>query len=480
MKLLSLALLASLAALNPPSARAALQLESAGKNKNFLFERDPQALVSSVQLVFRTGNIADPQGKEGLANLAFEALFRGTKEKNRKQFFAATERIGSTISSDTNTNRTIISLDAISENLEPAVGLFAEAVLSPGLKDEEINSLKREEIDQIGQEMSNNRAVMKRVARQALFRGTPLAFPANGTAASLAAITPADVRNFLAEQVKAGNVVVAAVSNLPEATVKGWMEKAFANLPDGAAPPAPKLEFAPINGRRLYAVERAGSSTTEMIIAQRAYEAGYPDRNKLEAAAYVLGGDMSSRLFQELRAKKGWTYGAFALDRFFDIPRRHGGSFSVYAFPAADHTEEATLRALEVYQEFVAKGLTAKELTFAKRSLGNAYPFKFATSKSRLTARLYQFLDGAPLPSVAEYRKEMNALTPKTLLKAMQKVYDPANVVIVLVGEPAAIAKTKAAIPGLKEAVMVTDPQKELPSELPPKVENKADETKAL
>jgi zinc protease len=468
---LALGLFLSLAAL---PAEAALKLESAGKNRNFLYEQDPKALASNVQLVFRTGNLSDPQGKEGLANLAFESLLRGTKGKARKEFFAATERIGSSISTDTASNRTIISLDALSDNLEPAIQLLAEAVLQPGLKDEEINSLKQEEIGQISQELANNRAVLKRVARQALFRGTPLAFPANGTTPGLSAITPDDVRKFLAEQVKSGNVVVAVMSNHSEDTVKGWLEKAFAALPEGAAPPAPKLEFAPITGRRLYVVERAGSSTTEMAIAQRAYEAGYKDRDILEAGTFILGGDMSSRLFQELRAKKGWTYGAYAFDRFLEIPRRHGGSFLLYAFPATDHTQDATLRALELYREYVAKGLTAKELDFAKRSLTNAYPFKFATSKARLTARLYEFLDGAPLLSVPEYRKEMNAITRASLLKAVQKIHDPENVAIVLVGEPAAIEKTKAAIPNLRESIVVADPEKELPSALPPKVEEKA------
>lgn len=473
--LLAIALLAGSA-----NAEAALKLETAGKEKNFLYEQDSQALASNVQLVFRTGNLADPQGKEGLANLAFEALLRGTKDKARKEFFAATERIGSSISTDTGSNRTIISLDALSDNLEPAIRLLAEAVLQPALKEEEIKSLKQEEIDQISQELANNRAVLKRVARQALFRGTPLAFPPNGTVAGLNAITADDVKKFLADQVKSGNVVVAVMSNHSETTVKGWLEKAFANLPEGAPAPTAKLEFQPLTGRRLYVVERAGSSTTEMAVAQRGYEAGYKDRDILEAGTFIFGGDMSSRLFQELRAKKGWTYGAYAFDRFLEIPRRHGGSYLLYAFPATEHTQDATLRALELYRAYVAKGVTAKELDFAKRSLTNAYPFKFATSKARLTARLYQFLDGAPLLSLPEYRKEMNGITRASLLKAVQKIHDPENVAIVLVGDPSAIEKTKAAIPNLRETIVVADPQKELPSALPPQVEKQAAEKDAV
>ena len=462
--LLSLALLA----LTASPAHAALKLQAQGKEKNFLYEQDSKALASTVQLVFRTGSLSDPNGKEGLSNLAFDSLLRGTKAKDRKAFNAAVERLGATISSDTASNRTIISLDAISDNLEPAIQLLAEAVLQPSLLDSEINSLKQEHLDQISQELANNRNVMKRVARQAVFRGTPLAFPANGTTSGLNAITPADVKKFLAEQVKSGNVVVAVMSNHPQATVQGWVEKAFGGLADGAAPPIPKVEFQPIKGRRLYIVERAGSSTTEMGIAQRAFEASYPDREAIETGLFLFGGDMSSWLFQELRAKKGWTYGAYSTVQFLEIPRRQGGSFFIYAFPAAEHTGDTVLRSLDLYQDYVKKGMSAKELKFAQQSLGNAYPFKFATSKSRLTARLYEFLDGAPLLTVAQYRKVLNGLTPAKLKAAVQKVHDPANLAIVLVGEPGQIEALKKSIPNLQEVKVIADPQAEFPAEVPP------------
>jgi zinc protease len=444
----------------PFSAEAALKLHPTGKQKNFLYEQDPTALVGSVQLVFRTGSMADPIGKEGLASISFQSLLRGTKAKERKDFFAAVERLGATISTDSGSNRTILTLSAVSDNLEEAIGLLAEAVLEAGLKDSEIRSLIAEEQAQVHRELSNNRAIMRRVFRQALFQGTPLAFPPNGTTESLKAISPDDVRDFLKAQIKAGNIVVAATSNHAEEAVKSWLESAFASFPEGEAPALPKLTMPKPKGRTLYVVDRKGSSTTEVAIGHLGIEAGRKDRETLETGLFILGGDMSSRLFQVLRGQNGWTYGAYSSFQMLDIPRRHGGAFMIYTFPQAEHTEAATLKALEIYSDYVKKGVTAKELDFAKQSLTNSYPFKFATSRSRLTARLYQHLDGAPLLTTPQYRREVNRINRSRLRSSVGKAHDSQNLIVVLVGDPEQTAPLRKSLPDLKEVKEVSDPMK--------------------
>jgi predicted Zn-dependent peptidase len=167
---------------------------------------------------------------------------------------------------------------------------------------------------------------------------------------------------------------------------------------------------------------------------------------------------MTSRLFQELREKKGWTYGAAAGFDLFERPRRYPGAFLVWSFPQAEHTQELVLRALEIYEDYAKKGLTAKELSFAQKSLGNSYPFKFATSRSRLTARLYELLENAPHHDVAEYRGIVNGVTRGSLRSAIRKAHNAENVAIVLVGDPERTKGLLTAIPKVKNVVKITDP----------------------
>lgn len=438
--------------------QAAITLKN---GKNFLYEHDPKALVSTVQIVFRTGSLSDPKGKEGLASIAFESLLRGTKDKNYSEFNSALERLGANISVDTSASRTIISLDTISDNLKPAMDLLADAVLKPGLRDQEIKNMMGEELAQLEQEKSNNRALAKRTFRQALYHGSALAFPSNGTIDGLNNIKLEDIQNFLQKSIKSGNMIVAVSSNRSEKDVKELTEATFKELPEGAAPvqaspavPAPK-------GRQVYVLERKGSSTTEMLMGHQSFPANYNDRVALETGMFVFGSDFTSRFMTVLRKDNGWTYGAYASYEMMDLPRRHGGTFSMYAFPQSQFTDKATLKALELYSDYIKKGITKKELEFAQNSLANSYAFKFATSKSRLTARLYSLLDGAPNLSVNAYRGKVRGLTQASIADAVKKQHDADNMVIVLVGDPEKVKPLASAIPGAASVKTVADPMKE-------------------
>ena len=436
------------------NAHAALRLTS----ENFFFDHDPKALVSTVQIVFRSGSLSDPKGKEGLASLAFSALVRGTKTKDKSTFYSAVERLGANIGVDTASSRTMITLESVSSNLEKSLALFSEVLLQPRLDEEDIRSLTEEGIANLQQELSNNRSIMKRVFRQAIYAGTPMAIPAQGTIAGLKNITSSDLRAYLAQQIKAGNILVAVSSSLPRKTVKDWIEANFSSLPEGNAPALPALATAKLKGRHLFLVERSGSSTTEIGIGHEGIAANYPDRETLETANFIFGGGMSSRIFQTLRGKNGWTYGAYSGFQFLETPRKHGSAFMLYTFPQTQFTEQTTLEALRLYEEFVRTGVTKEELSFAQNSLENSYPFTFASSKARLNGLLYRALDGAPLLSPAQYRKKLESITQKSLLSALQKAQSAENLVIVLVGSPEQIAPLAKSIPQLKSVKKVADP----------------------
>ncbi len=458
MKSLILALALLLAT---PSAHAGVQLRSKGKASTFLFEQDPKALASQVLLVFRTVSMLDPKGKEGLARVAFRSLLRGTKTKTTEEFFGSVERMGASVNVDISHSRVIISLDAVSDNLAPALSLLAEAVLEPSLKDSEIEAIKQEELASLNQELSNNRKLLKRIFRQAIFKGTALAYPSEGTIAGVQAITPDDVRAFLKEQVKSGGAIFAVSTNLSESNMRGLIEAAFANMPDGKTPAFPEVQAPALKGRTIFVMDRKGSATTEVAIGHAGIKADRADREVLETGLHSFGEDMSSRLFKELREKKGWTYGAYGGFDLFERPRSYGGGFMIWAFPQAEHTEALVPRAIEIYEEYVAKGLTPKELDFSKKAQTNSYPFKFATSRSRLQARLYELLEGAPSRSVAEYRRIVNGVNTAKLLASIKKVHDPKNVAIVLVGDP---TRTGAVVGKIKDVTVVniTDPMKAL------------------
>lgn len=430
-----------------------------GQNQNFIYERDQKSLVTSVDFVIRAGNLSDPKGKEGLAALSFASLLRGTKDKDRKTFDAEIEKLGASIGVDTASSRTIISLDTIEENYEKSVQLLAEAVLEPRLDEKELAALKVEVLAALQQEKANNRALLKRAIRKVIFAGSALEIPPSGNLSSIQKITAEDIRAFLKSQTVRKNIVIAVNSNLEEQKIREPLERFFRPLSQGAKTSSASWKRNPIVGQRLVLIERPGSSTTEMAVGHFGIEANRPDREALELGLFLFGGDMSSRLFQELRAKKGWTYGVYSSFQFVEIPRRHGSAFVIYAFPHAEHTQKALTKTLQLYRDYAKNGVTAKELAFAKSTMKNSYAFQFASSRAKLTGRLYEFLDGAPLLPVESYRKLIDGMSVSQLRKSIQAIHDPNNLWIVLVGDPKALDEAQKSLKQVKEVVRFTPDQ---------------------
>ncbi len=436
---------------------------SAGKTGNFLHERDPKMMVEMVQFVFRSGSFHDPVGKEGLARISFLSLLRGTKKLDRVEFIRALEELGATATVDTKPSRSILTLTAIRENLAPALDLIAEAIVSPGLRDEEIKNLLNEELAAVSMEKASNRQMARRTLLQALYRNTPFQFPPEGTPGSLEKISASDVRAFLKDHLKSENLIVAAAGNRSEGEVAELVRSRLTALANGSAPAPRVFQPAPLKGRHLYLVPRKGSATTEVLFGHRGFSAGDPQWVALNTGMFVFGSEFTSRLSEVLRKQSGWTYGAYGFYTAFDSPRKHGGTFLMYAFPQAQYTHLLAPRALQLLEEYVSKGVTKEELRFAVNSMSKSYPFELADAVQRLNRRLYQRLDGAPFPGLEEMRRMLKATTREKVLSAARRIHDPKNLILVLAGDPDELAKAKAALGPVASETTVNDPMQMLP-----------------
>lgn len=452
-------ILSLLVAFASPAALADIKLVTSGKNTNFLYERDPKSLNTEVTLIFRTGYMHDPEGKAGLAYVSFLSLLRGTEKKNRQEWVGELERLGGTVNVATGSNRSSLTLTVIDQNLEPALDLLAEATLRASFPSDAIESMLDEEKSKLNQEKSSSRTLMSRAFRLALFKGTPLAYPPTGTPRSLDKITRDDIRAFIAKHLVNGNAVFAVASRRPQAQVKQLLESRFAPMAEGPMAAEPAIGNPPAPGIHVVIVPRPGLVTTEMLLGQRGIAAGDKLRLDLETANYMLGdASFVARMFVEIRVKNGWAYGAYSSYNYLNIFRKHPGAFGVYANPRIEVTSIAVPRALEIYQEFVQKGLTDDELSFAKKSQSNSYAFRFATPDDRLGNKIVKLLDNAPLLSVTEYRKRINAQTKAGILKALQARHNTKNTSIVIVGDEDAARKAVANIKNVASVRVLKDP----------------------
>ncbi|HEY5956285.1 MAG TPA: insulinase family protein, partial [Polyangiaceae bacterium] len=176
------------------------------------------------------------------------------------------------------------------------------------------------------------------------------------------------------------------------------------------------------------------------------------DHTALHVAMTVFGGTFSSRLMQQIRVERGWSYGAYAtlpIDRFRQ-------PLTLWTFPSKDDAAPCTKLMLDLLEALVEKGITPKELSFAKKSLMRSHAFSVDTASKRLGLALDTALLELPDQYYDEYEHRISSVTLEEANSALSERLDHSRLVIAMVGsaqelEPA----VRAAVPNL-DSVAVT------------------------
>jgi zinc protease len=226
----------------------------------------------------------------------------------------------------------------------------------------------------------------------------------------------------------------------------------LAALPVGAAadwstvPPAPKL-----HGRRVALVDKADRSQVQLVFGHPSVAADDPDYYALQIATTAFGGGMfTSRLMQEVRVKRGWSYGASARLGM----ERVAGMYTLQAAPAQSYADETLDLMLKEYAKFVREGLTDDEVEFARGYLINSFAFSIETPAQRVGQLVRAKLLGRPDDYVDTYVKRIQALKADEIRDAVRRRLDPDNVVVVMVCTAPPLRDKIAAVEGIGEVTL--------------------------
>ncbi len=485
MKIFSFIYLLCLTLCAPALAGMELVDRSEGKG-NFIYENSPRSFLSTIMVVLPIGSMNDTKGKEGLASLSFKSLLRGTKKLDRRAYIFATEELGADISMYVGTDRVILNLSGITSNLQKSISLLGDVLLDRFLRKNQFENLKKEIVGALNNTKNNLRAMTGLAFRRALFSGSVLAHPPGGTINGLNSITYKEASSFLDKNITQERALFAVSSSVEKSTVKSWIQESFGKMSIKGNkivrvnPRIPKL-----SGRHVVIFPQKEGGLTEVYMGHPSVPSGFKNGVALKSiGAFTLGKVFSGRLFKELRVKKGWTYGAYASFRLFDLPRYYGSVFQIYTFPSKiiedregrkkPVTEEAIFRIIELYEDYVNKGITEEEKKFAVDFNHNAYGFIFEKASTRMVKRIYQALEGEPFLSIKEYQSKLRNIDVSSLNSMIKtgtyvvgskgnkedrrRIHDPLNMVIALGGDPELLLPIVRKIPGVKSIKIVTDP----------------------
>lgn len=388
--------------------------------------------LATAELVVKSGGAADPDELSGLAGMTAELLTKGTKTRNAPEIASTIEALGGSIASGGGWDAASVTIGVMSDKLSPAMAVMADTVQNPAFADDEIERLKAQNLDGLTVSLRQPGTVAGLVASRVVFSDGPYGHPLNGTPESVAAIKRTDIVNVHstyyrpdnAVLVVGGDVVAAEVFRMAEQYFGGWSK------PGKPLPAAPK-GIGPINNTpRVVVIDMPDAGQAAVVASQRGINRTDRDYFKGIVANSVLGGGYSSRLNQEIRIKRGLSYGAGSSLS----GRRDVGPFSASAQTKNESGAEVAQLMIAELNRLASEPVVEAELTPRKAVLIGDFSRDLETTGGLVDQVGNRALYGLSLAEINSYINNVQAVTAADVQRFATEHLGAKTVNIVIVG----------------------------------------------
>jgi predicted Zn-dependent peptidase len=395
--------------------------------KVFVIE-DERTPTVTFRLLIKSGSAFDGD-KTGLAGFVAGLLNRGTATRDAATFATEVDSIGAKVEATASPDSIAVVTSGLTKYTDKLIDLFRDAVLNPVFPEEQFTREQRKSLSQLMAERMEPEALATKLTGKVLFGGHP--YGAYRTPETVQAITRADLVAFHQKHFLSNNASLAIVGDVKPEQVLPLIEKALGEWKKGEIPTIGEPKTEEVKGLAIHLVDRPGSVQSNIVIAQHGPKRDNPDIAELNVINATLGGGFSGRLFQNLREKHGWTYGAYSAFN----PMELAGGFQAGAETRNEVTHLALTEILKEMQRLRTEPVPDPELELQRQyNVGN---YLLSLENAARTAQRVQDIDlfGLPADYYKHYAKEMASVTPPMAQDLAKKYLDAENARIVVVGE---------------------------------------------
>jgi zinc protease len=401
--------------------------------------------VVTFNMLLDAGYAADSFSVPGTAKLAMNMLDEGTKKRTALEISDQVQSLGANLSTGSDLDTSSVHLSALKANLEPSLDIFADVILNPSFPREDLDRLKKQQIDAIKREKVQPTSMALRVFPKLLYgpgHAYSNPFTGSGTEESVRGLAPADMEKFYQTWFKANNATIIVVGDTTMDDIKPRLEKLFGDWKTGDVP---KKNIAKVNQETknvVYLMDRPGSIQSIIFAGNLTLPKDNPEEVALDTINQVLGGQFTARLNMNLREDKHWSYGAHTMI----TGARGQRPFLAYAPVQSDKTKESMA---EIAKEFgaILKDAPATEQEVAKikkqQVLELAGTWETMGAVSGSIAEIVRY--GLPDDYYNTYTERVKTLDLSAVRKATDDLVHLDRMIWVVVGDLAKIE------PGIRE-----------------------------
>ena len=386
--------------------------------------------IVTAQLLVRSGASSEPSKKAGLADLTGSLLTKGTKTRSAEEIAQEMEFLGGSINSGAGWNSSNVTVTVTSDKLDQAMAIMSDVVLNPSFSKDELELLKSQTVDQLKYNLTQPGFLATYVASRYSFSE----HPAGGTPASLDAIDRGDVEDFYLQRFRPGDSVLIVTGDMTMARAEALAEKYFgkwsiknptdiAGLEQQAHKPSTDIVS------RILVVDLPNSGQASVNYYRPVVDLSRNTNDYYTAAVLnsLLGGGYSSRLNQEIRIKRGLSYGAGS-SFVWRSTRTNFGTRTQTKTESAAEVAELVVAELKRLAETDA---VETELKPRRLVLTGSFGRNLETTVGLTAALAELYTFAIPTTELNKYMTSVTAVSPATVKSFASKYLYGGDVVIV-------------------------------------------------
>jgi predicted Zn-dependent peptidase len=365
----------------------------------------------------------------GISHFVEHMVFKGTTTRTARQIAREVDTIGGNLDAFTGKETVCFNIKALDEHTAPALDVLADLVLHPTFVPEELDREKGVILEEIKIDEDNPDYLVNEIFTQNFWKGDSLGRPILGTAKTVSAFNQETVFSFYREAFTPKNIVFSAAGNLEHESFVAEVEEKFGGLAPSASTPFPRRD-APVAVQHITLKRKKSLEQVQLCLGVPAPAVNHPDRYGIYLLNAMLGGGMSSRLFQTIREDRGLAYSIFSEMS----PFRDTGSLCIYAGVAVDKTRETLALTMAELRRLKQETVGEAELKRAKDQLKSNIVLGLESSSSRMANLARQQMYFGRFFGVEEITREIEAVTPDDVKRLACELFRPEAIALTLLG----------------------------------------------
>ncbi|SPE33464.1 Uncharacterized zinc protease YmxG [Candidatus Sulfopaludibacter sp. SbA3] len=390
-------------------------------------EAMPHVRSVSVGVWINAGSRSETPDQNGISHFIEHMLFKGTTKRSAEDIARSVDSIGGNLDAFTAKELVCFNTKVLDQHLSQAFDVLADLVLHPMFRTEDIEKEKGVILEEIKMEADSPDYLVHEIFSANFWKDHPLGKPILGTPQTVKRFDRAMIQDYYSSTYVPANLIVTAAGNLTHERLVALVCEHFESLPPVGLPaPGP----VPGTHARLALRNKKALEQVHLVLGVPSYPLPHEERFACYVMNTLLGGGMSSRLFQNIRERQGLAYAVFSELN----PYRDTGCMSIYAGTSTESARKVVESIMQEFRQLKSETVGEEELRRAKDHLKGSLMLSLESTSSRMSNLARQEMYFAKFFTLDELVESIEAVTANDVQRIARTFFDPRQIALTVLG----------------------------------------------